>query len=110
MTGSTPHGCWTPRRSSVGRSRTRGWSVGSEWRAEMDAADRALLTRFANLAGGWTGLSAVGVDAVVVVDVATGTITARWTDVVAGWCLATAQSAVYLLDRGAADGSGRVRK
>lgn len=180
----------------------------------MDAADRALLTRFANLAGGWTGLSAVGVDpvgdppdlalqhipasgigvgpeveplpdtapagvaidpcgtgflsipdssrvlrvirctptsvaagdvpgsrpgdnallpdafttprglllgprgtlcvadtdAVVVIDIATGTITARWSDVVAGWCLAGVQDAVYLLDRGGADGHGRVRK
>jgi phage tail-like protein len=49
-------------------------------------------------------------EAVVVVDIATGTITARWADVVAGWCLATAQGGVYLLDRGAADGRGRVRR
>ncbi|MDT5209433.1 MAG: hypothetical protein QOF67_1848, partial [Mycobacterium sp.] len=49
-------------------------------------------------------------DAVVVVDTATGAITGRWGDVVAAWCLARGGEWIYVLDRGGAAGTGRVRR
>ncbi|HEY7050894.1 MAG TPA: phage tail protein [Mycobacterium sp.] len=49
-------------------------------------------------------------DSVVVIDTDAGAITATWSDVVAGWCLAGAGGWVYLLDRGGPAGRGRVRR
>ncbi len=49
-------------------------------------------------------------DAVLVVDPATGAITGRWSDVVAGWCLARVGDWIYVLDRGGDAGAGRVRR
>jgi phage tail-like protein len=50
------------------------------------------------------------VGAVLVVDPGTGTITGRWTDVTAGWCLAGDRDWIYLLDRPGAGNRGRVRR
>lgn len=51
-----------------------------------------------------------GADAVLAIELATGTITGWWSDVVEPWCLATDGAAIYVLDRGGASGAGRVRR